>query len=156
LGFVGEEKFACDPCSPSSFNIPADLHYTEEEDGLVQTWPKKGDIWVNPPFKQAKDWAKKCCDHYRTNPECAIWLLLPVRSGTKYYQELIYNASSFTFFFQGKLTFGKNGVFKDPARFGIQLTCFVKDPLKYARRFGNEFPLKGAVMINPNSGLTWG
>jgi phage N-6-adenine-methyltransferase len=147
LDFIGEEKFACDPCSPDSPNMPARIHYTKEQDGLAQPWPSEGHIWVNPPYGRAmKNWIKKCHDHSVQNPRCEIWLLIPARTGNAYYHELIYEAKTFTFLFKGRLKFWLHGEHEGPIHC-TQLSCFSRRYLEYAQRFEREFAFKGKVMF---------
>jgi integrase len=146
LGFIGKEKFACDPCSPSSHNVPARIHYTKKEDGLAQPWPSEGHIWVNPPYgRPMKSWVKKCHDHFVQNPRCEIWLLIPARTGNVYYHELIYKAKTFTFLFKRRLTFWLHGKHEGPIHY-TQLSCFSRRYLEYAQRFERDFPFQGTVM----------
>ena len=149
LDFIGEEKFACDPCSPTSHNVPAEIHYTKKQDGLAQPWPSEGHMWVNPPYGSVlKNWVKKCRDHFRQNPRCEIWLLIPARTGNGYYKEFIYQAKTFTFFFEGRLKFWKHGVIEGPAKHPTQLSCFSSRYLEYAKRLERGFASKGTVMLD--------
>lgn len=55
--------FDLDPCSP--VNRPWDtakLHYTSDDDGLIQDWT--GRVWLNPPYgPQTAEWLKKLSQH---------------------------------------------------------------------------------------------
>ncbi len=49
-----------DPASTKKANeiVQASLIYTEDDDGLEQTWA--GNVWMNPPY--AKEWINKFCE----------------------------------------------------------------------------------------------
>lgn len=57
-------RFDLDPCSPGpgkSF-VPADQHYTIDDDGLTSPW--HGTVFVNPPYgQQTGAWMRKLADH---------------------------------------------------------------------------------------------
>lgn len=41
--------------------IPADRHFTIEDDGLNQEW--SGRVWMNPPFSKMTPWAMRFLEH---------------------------------------------------------------------------------------------
>lgn len=41
--------------------IPADRHYSIEDDGLAQPW--HGRVWMNPPYSGATPWVTKFIEH---------------------------------------------------------------------------------------------
>lgn len=56
--------FAIDVCSPPDLthvNVPAEEHYTVEDDGLAQTW--HGTVWCNPPYSKPEPWARRMIHH---------------------------------------------------------------------------------------------
>lgn len=56
--------FDLDPCSPGAGKsfVPADRHYTVEDDGLVSPW--FGTVFVNPPYgKHTPIWMEKLAAH---------------------------------------------------------------------------------------------
>ena len=56
--------FDLDPCSPIPSRRPwptAALHYTIEDDGLLQNW--RGLVWLNPPFSAVAAWVQRLADH---------------------------------------------------------------------------------------------
>ena len=56
--------FSIDVCAPldrtHSF-VPADEHYTIEDDGLAQHW--HGTVWCNPPYSKPEPWARRLIHH---------------------------------------------------------------------------------------------
>lgn len=42
-------------------HVPAHRYYTQEDDGLAQTW--QGLVFMNPPYSRAKPWVEKFIIH---------------------------------------------------------------------------------------------
>lgn len=151
LDFIKKDKFKADlACSEQ--NIPAEIYITEKEDSLQIDWPKEGDLWLNPPYgRPLEKFVRKCSNHIKKNPNCIIWLILPVRSENIYYHESIYKQNTFTFFFAKKQFFSKDGTFiyksgfESP--FSVQLSCFCNNPKELGKKFKDEFKFLGTVMI---------
>lgn len=38
----------CDPAADPGHGIPAAVHYTKKENGLIHPWKER--VWLNPPF----------------------------------------------------------------------------------------------------------
>lgn len=55
--------FDLDVCSPPEGVpwIPAQRHFTMEDDGLSQPWA--GRVWMNPPYSAATPWVERFLDH---------------------------------------------------------------------------------------------
>lgn len=54
--------FDLDPAGPpGGSNVPCHRYYTEADDGLTAPW--EGTVWLNPPFSNATDWARRFIDH---------------------------------------------------------------------------------------------
>lgn len=77
-----------DPCSNSGApNIPAALHFTESDDGLLQEW--QGRIYMNPPYgRPIVGWVEKLCGEYRAGRVSAAVALVPARTDTTWFQML--------------------------------------------------------------------
>jgi transcriptional regulator with XRE-family HTH domain len=75
-----------DPCSNSSTDpiIPAELHFTKEDNGLSKPWV--GKIYMNPPYgREIKDWVLKLIEEKeKGNIEEAI-ALVPARTDTEWF-----------------------------------------------------------------------
>jgi phage N-6-adenine-methyltransferase len=78
-----------DPCSNSHAdpNVPAEEHYTAEDNGLAQEW--HGRIYMNPPYgREIGAWVEKLCqEHYAGHTLEAI-ALVPARTDTQWWQQL--------------------------------------------------------------------
>lgn len=60
------ETFDLDPCSPGAGKsfVPADAHFTIEDDGLTQMWGNHRFVWMNPPYgAQTAKWMRKLAEH---------------------------------------------------------------------------------------------
>lgn len=56
-------RFDLDVCAPKGGTgiVPADNHYSLEEDGLTSPW--FGRVWLNPPYSNATPWIDKFVNH---------------------------------------------------------------------------------------------
>jgi len=57
-------RFDLDVCAPidqTYSSVPADRHFTIEDDGLSQPW--EGLVWCNPPYSMAAGWARRMIAH---------------------------------------------------------------------------------------------
>lgn len=85
-----EFGFDFDPCPP-------DPHF----DGLHCEW---GDInFVNPPYNEVKKWLEKSLDEWRKGK--TVVLLLPSRTGTKWFHRYVLPFASDVRFIRGRLKF---------------------------------------------------
>jgi hypothetical protein len=78
-----------DPCSNSHKvpNVPARIHYTKEDNGLVQTW--HGKVYMNPPYgDEISDWTEKLVESYEQGEIEEAIALLPGRIDTQWFQPL--------------------------------------------------------------------
>lgn len=77
-----------DPCSPSVDGpVPAQQHYTQKEDGLVQPWT--GKVYMNPPYgAQVKYWVEKCLHEYDSKNVQEAIILVAARTDTKWFNLL--------------------------------------------------------------------
>lgn len=76
-----------DPCSNSheTPNVPADRHYTQDDDGLVQDW--SGTVYMNPPYGQEiKSWVEKLIYEYETKHMRMAIALVPARTDTVWFR----------------------------------------------------------------------
>lgn len=89
----------------SDTNFKVKKYYTEQIDGLSQSW-KDEIVWCNPPYgKQIADWVKKASDEVVNN--CTTVLLIPARTDVKWFHEYVYNKAEIIFI-KGRLKFGNS------------------------------------------------
>ena len=98
-----EFRFNLDPCS-SSENHKCAKYYTREDDGLRQNWGGYR-VFCNPPYgRDIGKWVEKC---YRegTKDNTLVVMLIPARTDTIYFHDLILHRSEIRFV-SGRLKFG--------------------------------------------------
>lgn len=113
LGF----KFTLDPCAPPENNLSTPKFYTEEDDGLKQSW--RGEkAYMNPPYGNLPAWVEKA--YWESQHEDTIIVgLLPVRTSPKYMRHYVWTRRAK---FLGdlsdarKLMLGEIGIFFLPKR----------------------------------------
>lgn len=82
-------------------NAKTSRHYTQEEDGLKQSWDNEI-VWCNPPYGRGlADWVKKASE--QLGGVCVM--LIPSRTDTKWFHEYIYHKAEIRFL-KGRLKFG--------------------------------------------------
>ena len=106
----------------SEFNFdydPCPLRSTV--DGLLTEW--KGNVYINPPYSNIQPFLTKGIEEIRLgNAEICVYLI-PVRSDTKYWHDIIMPYATEIRFVKGRLNF--NDV-KSPAPFPCVLVIFDK------------------------------
>jgi phage N-6-adenine-methyltransferase len=76
-------------------NAKCENFFAEKDDSLSQPWAENfpdGVLWINPPFKNIKDWAKKCAEE-SLNRKGLILLLVPASVGSNWFAEHVHNKS---------------------------------------------------------------
>ena len=81
-------------------------YFTEEQDGLVQSWGGNT-VWCNPPYcRKTGLWVKKAYEeHQRTG--CTVVMLLPSRTDVRWFHDYILGKAEIRFI-KGRLKFGGN------------------------------------------------
>jgi len=77
-----------DPCSNSATapNVPAENHYTKDDDGLTQPW--FGRVYMNPPYgDEISAWVKRLFNAYENEEISEGIALLPGRPDTAWFQD---------------------------------------------------------------------
>jgi phage N-6-adenine-methyltransferase len=80
-------------------NKKAPLCITPEQDSLKTPWPKGVLCWLNPPFSNIGEWAKKCRDE-----GASVIMLTPASVGSEWYAEYCHGNCR-TVFIRPRLTF---------------------------------------------------
>lgn len=97
--------FTLDPCSTHE-NAKCLKHYTENENGLIQSW-RNEIVFCNPPYgREITNWIKKAYDESK-NGKTTVVLLVPSRTDTKWFHDYIYNQQQI-YFLKGRLKFGNS------------------------------------------------
>lgn len=93
----------------SESNAKAPLFFTEADNGLLLEW--FGHVWLNPPFGRAiSDWLHKCALEI-TNPNVdSIMVLIPARTDTKWFHELVVPYAHRIYLIKGRFNFSINGI----------------------------------------------
>ena len=94
-------KFTLDPaCSEATAKCKK--FYTEEDDGLSKSWEKEI-VFLNPPYSRILQpkFIKKASEENATTIA-----LIPSRTDTKLWQEIIFNKAIAICFIKGRLKFG--------------------------------------------------
>ena len=104
-----EFHFDFDPCPPD-----ADFN------GLEIEFKKRN--FINPPYDQQKLWVKKAYEESLKNKICV--LLLPVRTDTKIFHEIILPFAKEIRFIKGRLKFEQ---YNNSAPFGSMIVVFMPD-----------------------------
>ena len=114
-------KFNLDCCAE---NITAKVNnfYTVEDDALSKDW--NGVIWCNPPYgREQKDFIDKALNEVNVGNAKTVVCLIPSRTETKMWQEVIFKNATSVHFIKGRLKFGGS---KHNAPFPSALVVFGK------------------------------
>lgn len=103
-----EFSFDYDPCPLRS-----------EIDGLLTEW--KGSIYINPPYSNIEPFISKGIEEIKKGNADKLVYLIPVRSDTKYWHNLIMPYACEIRFVKGRLNFNDT---KSPAPFPCVLVIF--------------------------------
>jgi phage N-6-adenine-methyltransferase len=109
-----EFGFELDVCSsranrkaPSYFAL--DHEDVDRRDGLEADWSDggaTGTVWMNPPYgKTIREWMSKAFDTAHTTGRTVV-CLVPVRSSSQWWHDLVLNTGAEVRYVKGRLTFG--------------------------------------------------
>ena len=89
-----------------STNAKCDAYYTIETDAFMLPW--RGVCWLNPPYGSRRhrlaDWVRKSFNEAQ-KPECAVVMLIPARTNTRWWHDYCMNAAEIRFL-NGRPKFG--------------------------------------------------
>lgn len=95
-----------DPCSNSHTNpqVPAKVHYTKADNGLVLPW--SGTVYMNPPYgDEIVQWVERLVAEWREGRVTAAVALVPARTDTQWFQNFRDGAICFI---RGRLRFSES------------------------------------------------
>ena len=113
-----EFNFVLDVCATQE-NAKCDSYLDEEINGLSVNWGTVN-CWMNPPYKNCKEWIKKASDESKKGS--LVVALIPARTDTKYFHQYIYNQPNVEIrFLKGRLKFSGH---KNAAPFPSMIVVF--------------------------------
>ena len=136
------DGFDLDPaagCEPSPI---AAARFTEEDDGLRQSW--YGDVWLNPPYSGNDKWLPKARNEARRDEVRSVFVLIPSRTDTSYWQEVQPDAE-YVAFLRGRINFVGG---ESSAPFPTSILAFGDVPDRAVFAMKNAGP-KGAEIVTP-------
>lgn len=87
-----EFNFTLDPCATKE-NAKCVKFYTQEDNGLIQSWDNEI-VFCNPPYgREIKHWVKKASEATGG----VVVLLIPARTDTTYFHDYIYHKAEIRF-----------------------------------------------------------
>tara|TARA_Y100000361_G_scaffold133457_1_gene131718 strand:- start:3072 stop:3584 length:513 start_codon:yes stop_codon:yes gene_type:complete len=101
----------------SKENAICDNYFDQQSNGLLNSW--SGQVWCNPPYGRAiADWLNKCAIEITRKEVDSIWVLIPARTDTKWFHELVMPHAYLVYLIKGRINFshdtsieGKNAPF---------------------------------------------
>lgn len=121
-------SFTLDPAATHENHL-CSKYFVQEEDGLKQSWAGET-VFVNPPYSQIGKWVAKAAEE-ADKEKTLVVMLMPARTDTKYFADVIMKKAQKIWFIKGRLKFvnqvirnytGKDKVF--PAPFPSMLVLF--------------------------------
>lgn len=160
LGFLGIDQFALDPCSPSvsegldaSLVVPAHVRYTEEQNGLLQSWNVYENsaatpchVFLNPPYSNYEPWIAKAVEETQAHENVYVWALLN-SSNSQFWQDIITPLMKFRINTRSRVSFYLKGVQGKNNRYDNVLIHFAKrdNYLQYIENNPKQFPIRGML-----------
>ncbi len=96
-----EFRFTLDPCCTHK-NAKCKKHYTEKENGLIQSWADER-VFMNPPYgRDIKHWMRKAYEESKKG--ALVVCLVAARTDTAWWHD--YAAKGEVRFYRGRLRFG--------------------------------------------------
>ena len=88
----------------SDENHLVEHYFTLKDNSLFQPW--QGVVWCNPPYNNAARFMEKAVNEVNAKRASIVWLLVPVRSCTKWFHEIIMPNATEIRLIKGRLKFG--------------------------------------------------
>ena len=80
-------QITLDPCADEGKHIPAAMHYTASDDGLIKEW--NGRVFMNPPYSQPSVWIKKLQAEFESGRVTEAIALVPAATDTKWLSPIL-------------------------------------------------------------------
>lgn len=85
-----------------------------ESNGLMQPW--RGRVWCNPPYgREISQWVEKCAIEIKRKEVESIWLLVPARTDTVWFHDLVMPHAYLVYFIKGRINFNHDTSIKGKA-----------------------------------------
>jgi len=85
-------------------NTKAPHFYSKTDDGLSKAW--YGNVWLNPPFgTEIGSWMKKCSEEIKNDLVKSIFVLVPARTDTKWFHEIVMPSAYLVYLIKGRFNF---------------------------------------------------
>jgi len=107
LARLAEEfgPFDLDVCADAQ-NTAAPRWFSAEQDGLAQIWTARG-VWMNPPYGRTIGlWIRKAADSVSDGHCRRVVCLIPARTDTRWWQQVVMPRAALIRFVPGRLRFG--------------------------------------------------
>jgi phage N-6-adenine-methyltransferase len=136
----------------SDTNHKCDKYYTNKQDAIHKKW--RGRVWINPPYgRELKHWMKKATHEIAKERTEVIVFLVPVRSSTQWWHNIVMRHAEEIRFVNGGLAFHNfkhgydGGAAPKPAPYPLCIIVFRKHlgPPIY------RSCTKHGIIINPNT-----
>ena len=110
-------------------NTKAPRFYNPHQNGLKHPW--FGDVWLNPPYgREIPKWLQKCKEEIQRKEVHSIMVLLPARTDTKWFHDMIMKDAYLVYLIRGRFNHQKkNQVKNSNAPFASMLVCYRKHRL---------------------------
>lgn len=111
-------SFDLDPCGAPGHILASESYLLEnDQDGLTLPW--QGRVWLNPPYGRVmRTWVEKLVEHGIGTA------LIPVATGTKLWQEVVFPEASAIHFYRHRIKFIRRD-FKDDAMVSPQASGII-------------------------------
>lgn len=137
------DRFTLDPCSNSKDNpnIPAEVHYTIDDNGLLKHWT--GNIFVNPPFSKGliNQFVEKIIESYKKG--AVIIAITHANTSSTWASELL-EPASVCFPYKRVNYLLPDGTVKKGADFDSMIVCLARNHGVH-RRFNQIYKKLGVV-----------
>jgi hypothetical protein len=108
-------------------------------DGRVIPWRSQN--FVNPPYNDISPWMEKAILEMNANDRSSL-LFVPVRTGTRYWEKLVYPDATEIRFVTGRVMFKG---YKTPSPFHLGLIAYKGETERTAERLNNEWLITDTI-----------